>query len=109
MDNLASWSPAAASFLQGVAYCLIMFATGGITVITLLETESVFTTIIVFAVALVGGIALTAVIPSPEISAEHDEETDRTAGALGFAAAFFLLPVALLVSVWLLLGYFSRR
>lgn len=109
MSNFAVWSPSAACFVQGVLCCLVMFAAGGLAVLIGLTTQNVMATIVVFCVSLIAGLTTAhGIVPVSESSPE-DEETHRTAGAMGFCCTFFLGPVAVLVSVYLVLAYLSQK
>ena len=108
MSNFAAWSPAAANFVQGVLYCVVLFASGGVTAYMALTTKNVMLSIVVFAVVLIAGLVVASIM-SPSVESEDDEETSNTSGALGFSCAFFLFPVALLVSAYLVLAYLSQK
>ena len=109
MSSFAAWSPLAANFVEGVLYCFVLFAAAGLTVLVLLTTGSVAATVAVFFASLISGV-LVASVAAPDAEASPDgEETHRTMGAMGFCCAFFLAPVAVLVSFYLVLAYVNQR
>ena len=108
MSNFAAWSPESASFVGGVLSCLLLFAVGGLTVLTLFATGHVAITFAVFCAALIVGlVVIHGVTPANETSSD-DEDTLSTYGAMGFCSTFFLGPVGIMVSAFLLFRYITR-